>query len=299
MPIIINLFLSAIRPITFFIPCAAIILGCGLAAFQGIVDGALFSSLLILTVLAQVTFNLVNDYQRAFVTHTNSAIAPSTNPILYKARKQMLQLILGCFLIFTFALGLLSFAAIGGSSITLAIIAATSFIFLLILRVKTRKANPLNGSLNPIELILHILLYGLFPVSISYYLLTSSLPINIAFIALNTGLLASMHLLSENINQQININAPVNSDNMPAAISRLLMQQKVLLIAAALLSLGYIYFILVPLTSVLFFLALPSLYATIVTIQHYPEEDVATSQSSKTAIAIFAYWVLFVIGLML
>ncbi|TRX53396.1 hypothetical protein [Thalassomonas sp. M1454] len=299
MPIFINLLLSAIRPITFFLPCAAVILGAGLAAFNGVVDGGLFISLLILTIVGQVTFNLANDYQRAFITAAQKAKIKANSEILYKTRKQMLQLILGCFLTMIFSLGLLSFAAINGSGIALLIIAFYAFLMLSVLRQKSKKAKPLYAKLTIVNALVYATLSAVIPLTLTYYLHTAQLPIDVVIVAIIAGLVSLMLLLSEQIKEQIIAHTPVVAEQMPKQISTQLLQQKVIIIISAIATLLFIYFAYLPLTAGLFIMALPSLYATIMTLEHYPESDVAQSQTTKTAIAGFAYWVLFTIGLML
>lgn len=299
MPIFINLLLSAIRPITFFLPCAAVILGAGFSAFHGVVDGGLFVSLLMLTVLGQVTINLANDYQRAFITAAQKANVKANSEVLYKTRKQMLQLILGCFLTLVLSLGLLSFAAINGSGLALLIIGICALLMLSVLREKTRKAKPLYEKLTIKNTLSYAILSAIVPLTLTYYLHTAQLPLSIVLIAVVVGLVTLMHLLSEQISEQIAEHSPVVAEHMPKEISTQLLCQKIIIISAALATFLYIYFAYIPLTAGLFIMALPSLYAPIMTLEHYPESDVAKSQTTKIAIAGFAYWVLFTVGLML
>ncbi|KGJ99216.1 hypothetical protein [Thalassotalea sp. ND16A] len=300
MPVVINLFLAAFQPITFFLPCAAIILGSGLAALNGVVDGPLFVSLLMLTVLAQITFNLAQDFQKAFLTHAPAfnASKPGSN-IQMAVRQQMLKLMLGCYFTLVLGLTLLCHFSIGGSVIGYALIAITAVLMLLILRTKTRSGSKDSNRISTASIIGQFLLVGFIPVIVSYHLHTSDLSIYLVLFAVCCGVLSLLALFAEQLCEQIRDNTPVASDNLPAVIAKNIIWQKSIIISVVVLTGGFIYLSDVPVLSGIFILALPSLIATVATIEHLPEEDIAVSQKTKVAIACFAFWVLFIVGMML
>lgn len=304
MPIIVNLFLAAIQPKTFFLPCAAIILGCGLAALDGVVDGVLFSSLLILTILTQITFNLASDYQRAFLTNSN--VANSKNPKLFSAKQQMLKLILGCYITSMLALLGLTYVSTASAITGFVLLAIIAIALIISLRFKTSSKQPEQASaqalspiLKPTSIIAHLLLVGATPVAVSYYLHTAQLPISIMAIAFTCGLLSLLLLLATQIKAFIKASPAIDSIALPTPLKHLINVQKIVLISTVIATALFIYFAYIPQLSGFFVLALPSIYAAIITIEHYPETDVATSQVTKISISCFAYWVLFVIGMML
>lgn len=298
MPVVVNLFLAAIQPRTFFLPCAAIILGSGLAAFAGIVDGALFSGLFLLTIFAQISVNLANDYQRAFITHAD-AIKDSRSAIQYKVRNQMLKLILGCFFVFVLGLIILTHLSTGGSVLGYAFIAISGVLLLSILRLKTRYKKTINRHIDKTSMLCQFLLSGFFPATLSYHLHTSTLPFHMILLALCCGLLSLSSLFAEHISQQVNINSPVIAGRLPPPLKLALMWQKIIIIATTVLTGLTIYITGIPFLSGIFILALPALIATIATVEHLPESDISAAQITKIQIACFAFWVLFVVGMML
>ena len=299
MPVVINLFLSAIRPITFFLPCAAIILGAGLSAYSGVVDGSLFISLLTLAVLAQITVNLADDYQRAFIT--NAQALNQQSPYSQKqmhVRHQMLKLILGCFLVFTLGLIVLCKITTDGSFIAYSLTALSAMIMLMILRIKTRQPGVLNA-ISITAVFAHVLLLGFLPTLISYYLHTSGFNYSVIGLAFCSGLLTLTMLFSRNSKQQIKADSTITSVNLTPAFKLLLNAQLLIVAIVFVLALGIIYLGQLPLFSGLFIFTFPSFIGTIMTVKHMPEEDVVQAQTSKTIFTIFAFWILFVIGLML
>lgn len=298
MPIFINLLLSAIRPITFFLPCAAIILGSGLAAFSGVVDGPLFSGLFLLTIFAQISVNLANDYQRAFITHAD-AIKNSRSAIQYKVRNQMLKLILSCFFVFLFGLILLSHLSTGGSIHAYILIAICAGLLLTILRVKTRYKKTVESKINKASLLGQFLLLGFIPTTLSYHLHTSTTPSHVILFAICCGILSLASILSEHIAEQVKSNSPVVVGQLPPPLKHALLWQKIILILATVFTALAIFITNIPFLSGIFILALPALFATVVTIEHLPEDDIANSQISKIKIACFAFWVLFIVGMMI
>ncbi|MEW6997577.1 hypothetical protein AADZ86_07725 [Colwelliaceae bacterium BS250] len=300
MPIIVNLFLAAIQPKTFFLPCAAIILGSGLAALNGVVDGVLFSSLLIITILTQITFNLANDYQRAFLT--NSSVVNSKNPKIFTARGQMLKLILGCYITTMLALMGLTYTSTTSANTGYVLLATIVISLLIILRVKTSAQQPkqtLELTLKPVTIFAQLSLVGALPTVVSYYLHTAQLPFDIMMVAFICGLLSLLVLLATQIKEFIKASPAIDSAAIPKPLKHLINAQKIVLISTVIATALFIYFAYIPQLSGFFALSLPSIYAAIVTIEHYPETDVATSQVTKISISCFAYWVLFVIGMML
>ncbi|OUS31818.1 hypothetical protein A9Q98_02520 [Thalassotalea sp. 42_200_T64] len=300
MPVVIHLFLAAFQPRTFFLPCAAIILGSGLAALSGVVDGALFVSLLMLTVLAQITLNLAQDFQKAFITHAPAfnANKPGSN-IRMAVRQQMLKLMLGCYFVLVMGLTLLCHFSIGGSVMGYALIAIIAVLMLMILRTKTQTGLTENSSISTSSIVCQFLLVGFTPALVSYHLHTSGITIHVALFAACCGLLSLLALFSEQLCEQIRVNTPISSDNLPAAMAKNIIWQKSIIISVVVLTGGFIYLSDLPLLSGIFILALPSLIATVATIEHLPEEDIAESQKTKVAIAGFAFWVLFIVGMML
>lgn len=299
MPVAINLFLSAIRPITFFLPCAAIILGAGLSAHSGVVDGPLFVSLLTLALLAQVTINLGDDYQRAFITNAAALNQKSqSSQKQMHVRYQMLKLILGCFLLFGVGIITLCKMSTDGSFIAYGLAGLTAMILLMILRIKTRQASVFKP-ISITSITANILLLGFLPTLVSYYLHTSKFNYSVVGLAFCAGFLVLSVLFTGNIKQQISNDANINSENLTPAFKLLLNVQLVLIALVFLCTLAIIYFAQLPLFSGLFIFTLPSFIGSIMTIKHLPEEDVAQTQINKLIFTCFAFWILFVIGLML
>ena len=299
MPVAINLFLSAIRPITFFMPCAAIILGAGLSAYSGVVDGSLFISLLILALLAQITVNLADDYQRAFITNAQALDqqSPSSQKQLH-VRHQMLKLILGCFLVFTLGLTVLSKMTTDGSFLAYGLTALSALIMLMILRIKTRQPGNVKA-ISFSSIFAHVLLLGFSPTLVSYYLHTSQLSYTVVGLSFCSGLLALTVLFIRNCKQQINIEPSINSENLTPAFKILLNVQLVIVAIVFISVLAIIYLGQLPLFSGLLIFTLPSFVGSIMTVKHMPEEDVVQTQITKIIFTGFAFWILFVIGLML
>lgn len=299
MPVAINLFLSAIRPITFFLPCAAIILGAGLSAHSGVVDGSLFISLLTLAVLAQVTVNLADDYQRAFITNAQALKqqSPSSQKQMH-VRHQMLKLILGCFLVFAIGLIVLCKMTTDGSFIAYGLTTLSAILMLMILRIKTRQPGDIKA-ISITAMLAHVLLLGFLPTLISYYLHTSQLNYNIVGLAFCSGLLTLTMLFISNSKQQIKVDPTITSENLTPAFKLLLNVQLIIVAIVFISVLGIIYLGQLPMFSGLFIFTLPSFIGSIMTVKHMPEEDVVQTQISKIIFTGFAFWILFVIGLML
>lgn len=299
MPVVINLFLSAIRPITFFLPCAAIILGAGLSAYSGVVDGSLFISLLTLAVLAQITVNLADDYQRAFITNAQALNqqSPSSQKQMH-VRHQMLKLILGCFLVFTLGLIVLCKMTTDGSFIAYGLTALSAIMMLMVLRIKTRQSGVIKA-FSITAAFAHVLLLGFLPTLISYYLHTSHFSYSVIGLAFCSGLLALTMLFSSNSKQQIKVDSTINSENLTPTFKLLLNVQLAIVALVFVLALSIIYLGQLPLFSGLFIFTLPSFIGSITTVKHMPEEDIVQTQISKIIFTGFAFWILFVIGLML
>ncbi|WOH35964.1 hypothetical protein RI844_11285 [Thalassotalea fonticola] len=299
MPVAINLFLSAIRPITFFLPCAAIILGAGLSAYSGVVDGPLFVSLLTLALLAQITINLGDDYQRAFIT--SAAVLNQQSQSSQKqmhVRYQMLRLILGCFILFSIGIIILCKMSTDGSFIAYGLAGLCAMILLMILRIKTRQAS-VSKPISIAAIMANILLLGFLPTLVSYYLHTSKFNYSVVGLAFCAGLLVLSVLFTGNLKQQITKDAGINSENLTPAFRLLLNVLLVLIAVVFSFTLAIIYFAELPLFSGLFIFTLPSFVGSIMTVKHLPEEDVTQTQISKLIFTCFAFWILFVIGLML
>ena len=294
MPVVINLLLAAIQPRTFFIPCASIILGSGFAAYSGIVDGNLFLSLLLLTILAQVIFNLSNDFQQAFVNNASQ----QKNPVQGKIKQQMLKLILACFLVWCLGLTALMSVSVNGGATAYLLVMALFLLVLAIVRFKTLFKSDNSKPTSALNLLVYGVISGVLPTLISYYLHTSELNIIITLLAINCGLLASSLVLSQKIVSQLILQSSKQIGVLTAAVATTLKWQKIIVISSTFMT-GLIgYYFALPFLTWCFIFALPSIVATIATIEHVTEIDVAQSQFTKLCIAIFAYWVLWVAGLM-
>lgn len=295
--VFINLFLASIQPRSFFLPCSSIILGSTLAAFYGVTDGALFSSLLMLTILAQMCINLSQDYQRAFV-RSDSAANHEQNAIKVKVSRQMLILMLSCFLIFTLALIAVVHVNLPGNLLAFSMALIGCALLLMAIRVNTRIQNS-SGTMPSIGgLFLHVVCIAILPITLSFYLHTAQLNITIAMIALNAALLSCLSPFSQQLITNIQTEGSVSMENLPKSISQLLTIQTVILVSTSIVSLMNIYFLDLPISTVIFIFALPSMAATIATVKHIPEVDIAQAQKTKITLAAFAYWVLFCAGIM-
>ncbi|WP_371376557.1 hypothetical protein [Thalassotalea aquiviva] len=302
MSLYINLFLSSLRPITFFLPCAAIILGCGLAAFDGVIDGLLFSALLFLSIFAQMIYNLVQDYQRAFISHQVVAKTETSKQARYQTRISMLKLILASYATFVLALLLFVGSAVPSSLIGYSLVALIALIFLLVLRLKTKDTQPEHRLHQVFGYLSHALLFGALPSLLSYHVLTASMNAYIvifAFISAFLSLLLYMANKVKKIIEGIERQGEYVQISNNKTLRLLLTAQKWTVLLCTLATLLSAYFFYIPILTGLCLLATPSLIASAITLEHFPESDVAQSQTSKISIACFAYWVLFVIGLML
>ncbi|QDP00133.1 hypothetical protein [Thalassotalea sp. PS06] len=304
MSLYLQLFLGAIRPRSFFLPCSAIILGCGMAAYEGIVDGGLFAGLLFITMLGQVVVNLASDYQRAFIIHASKRNDGAINKH-QQLQGTMLRLILGLFVIFCIALGGLSFASTSVAPVSMTLMVVCCLLMLSVLRHKTRRGLPTDRFGQIASLSVMALLSGALPFLISHYLHTANLQAIDILIAVATSCLALMTWFSEQIMLRLSSheNMQISADDSPLvqsppAIGNLLNAQTIVLVLAVVTTLSLIFAEQLPLLSLAFIFALPSLAATIITTRHLPDFDTAQSQMTKTGIASFSYWVLFTVGLM-
>ncbi|WP_394173499.1 UbiA prenyltransferase family protein [Thalassotalea litorea] len=305
MSLYVQLLLGAIRPRSFFLPCSAIILGSGLAAFEGVVDGRLFSGLLFIAMLGQIVTNLASDYQRAFIIHASKLQSSAQSAQHQHVQSIMLKLILGLFILFCLALGSLTFASTAVAPISMSLMIICSLLLLSVLRHKTRRGLPVDRFGQIMSLTAMALLCGILPFFISHYLHTASLQISDGWIAAAAGSLAVMTWFSEQIIirfstheslQVANDTAPLVQS--PPAINNLLNAQTIALVFAAICTVLFIVSEELPWLCFSFVFALPSLAATIITTRHLPDIEIAQSQMTKTGIASFSFWVLFIIGLM-
>ncbi|TKB45353.1 hypothetical protein [Thalassotalea mangrovi] len=305
MSLYLQLLLGAIRPRSLFLPCSAIILGSGLAAFEGYVDGALFASLLFVTMFAQIIVNLAGDYQRAFIIHARNSEQSGQANKHQQLQASMLKLILGLFVLFCIAIGSLTLTSTGVAPVSLTLLILCCLLLLSVLRHKTRRGLPTDRFGQILSLLVMALLSASLPFLLSHYLYTASLQSIDLLIAIAAGCLALMTWFSEQIMlrfatqnvSQIDADATPLVQSQPA-INNLLNAQMISLIVAVLLTLTLIIIAQLPILTFAFIFAIPSLAATIITTRHLPDFDTAQSQLTKTGIASFSYWVLFVIGLM-
>lgn len=298
MSIYLNLFLAAIKPITFFLPCAAVILGSGLSAYNGIVDGTIFTSLLVLMIIGQISMNLANDYQLAFTSSKNSTYTPS-NPQQYQARMSMLKLILGLFLAVFLGLFALIATAIPGSYPAYFILALAAILMLITLRHKSRHGNVVNTKVDVKDLVIFMLLSGLFPTLLSIIVHTASITITDIIIAINFALLASISFYANKLDTFIQAEEQQGKQINIQDIKPILTVEKALILASTVMSLLVIFIVPMSLFTIAFALAVPSIFASTVTLEHFPDSDISNKQKNKVAIATFAYWVLFIVGLMM
>ncbi|WP_068547798.1 hypothetical protein [Thalassotalea crassostreae] len=272
-------------------------MGSTLAAFYGVTDGALFSSLLMLTILAQMSINLSQDYQRAFV-RSDIVSRNKQNAIKVKVSRQMLMLILSCFLVFTLTLIAVIHINLPGNLIAISMALMGCALLLMTIRVNTRTQSS-SGPMPSIEgLFLHVVCIAILPITLSFYLHTAQLNTTIVMISLNAALLSCLSPFSQKLIANIQAEGSVSMESLPSSVSQILTIQTVILISTSIVSLMNIYFLDLPISTMIFIFALPSMAATIATVKHIPEVDIAQAQKTKITLAAFAYWVLFCAGLM-
>lgn len=297
MNIYLNLFLSAIKPITFFIPCSAIILGSGLAAFFGVVDGGIFSSLLLLSLIAQITINLANDYQRAFI-----CFAPSQGANKQKqmhVRMSMLKLILGSYFLFSISLLLLTVTAVTGAPIAYGLSVSLAIALLAFIRIKTRYKPSKIEHLPVSGMSIQFLFIGLGPVLLSYYLYTVTLSIDVIILAGLFALSTILSLLAERVVEITDQLQPIQFDAIPSSLKNTFQLQKAIIAIISIIIITLISIGSLPILTCFALMATPSLFATCMTLESFPESDMAVSQKTKLNISLFAFWVLFIVGLMM
>ncbi len=296
MSMYINLFLSAIKPLSFFLPCSAIIFGSGLAAFNGVVDGVLFTSLLVISILGQISLNLANDYQRAFLTYSRTS---STNNERHKqVRISMLKLLLGCYLVFLLSLILLSALTLEDSILSYVLVIGIAVSTLTVFRLKTRGVPVLHKAIDGMQLLSQFFIAGLLPSLLAYHLHTASMSGEVLLIAGVFSLATLLPYFSDRVLAIISKHDPVRSDQMPTILTQTLKLQKLVMALLVICVLSLILLGLTPILVCFSLIASPSLFASCMTLQHFPEVDTAQSQKSKVTLATFVFAVLFIVGLM-
>ncbi|TLU64261.1 hypothetical protein FE810_11670 [Thalassotalea litorea] len=300
-----QLLLGAIRPRSLFLPCSAIILGSGLAAYDGFVDGRLFTSLLFITMLGQIVTNLASDYQRAFIIHASQPQSRDQSVHHQHIQSTMLKLILGLFILFCAALGALTFTSTAVAPVSMTLMVVCCLLLLSVLRHKTRRGLPADRFGQIGSLAIMAMLSAILPFFISHYLHTANVQITDVLIAAAAGCLALMNWFSEQITLRLSAHESLRLDSdgeplvkSPPAIANLLNAQTIALVVAVLCTVALIVSEQLPLLCFAFIFTIPSLAATIITTRHLPDSETAQSQMTKTGIASFSYWVLFIIGLM-
>ncbi|MDN3653473.1 hypothetical protein QWY77_12040 [Thalassotalea ponticola] len=298
MGLYLKLLAGAIQPRDVFIPMASLIVGTGLSALQWPVDGALFSSCIILVFLGQLALNLASNYQQAFV---NNRKDPQTNLHQHALTSQMALRRLSYIsaMIFAVLLWLLIKTSVGFSATIALLTVALLVLFATAIRLKTLYSNQQLYSYSKRHLAAYATGNALLPCLISFYLQTAQITDYVLAVAFCVALLALVAGLSKHINEFIKCHPLLNSDNLPPSLITMLVTQFVLLIITIALTTLAIYALNIPWLALIYILALPALFAANITVKHIPEADIAKAQLTKVQLAYFAFWVLFIVGVMI
>ncbi|WP_371187142.1 hypothetical protein [Thalassotalea maritima] len=294
MSLYLKFITAAFQPRSFFVPMASVILGTGLADLVSLINGQLFISCFVLVALAQISLNLANNYQSAFIdTQRDHKFSAHVQRLQYKLLT-LTYIVTG---VFVTALIVCFVASRGLALLDGILVLLIALPLAITVRLKTLYTKQQLTPYAMVATIFYSLCYGLLPAISSFYLHTATVTVYSLVLAICCALLTTLPFLSE---QALTIIKQTdNQTNDKPQLSENLKWQKLILITATICTAAAIYFLNIPLLAGIFILALPSLVATIATVEHLPDVDIARSQATKVAVTTFAFWVLFTVGMLL
>ncbi|NMP15682.1 hypothetical protein [Thalassotalea sp. Y01] len=292
MSIYLKFISGAFQPRSLFIPMASIILGTGLSALQWPVDGSLFASCIVLVIIAQTALNLAGNYQAAYVNHANATQQQGDRVALLRLSYAMAML---------FAIGFILLLSVSVGFAMPSILLSLSLLipFAITVRMKTLFSKAQLYQYKKVHMSFWALANGFLPCVIAFYLHTAHISDYSVAAAACAALLALLISLSKQALFIIEQHQLIEAGQLPQSLATNLKWQKLVVITTSLATAATIYWLSIPYLAGICILALPSIVATIATVEHLPEPDIASAQTTKVQIAYFAYWVLFIVGVML